>query len=55
MIQRQGQELAALPPSEQSAEDPMTGEGRTLMLWLTPNTDGLGALLHYRMGYREVG
>lgn len=47
--------LAALPPSEQGAEDPLTGEGGTLMVCLTPNTDGLGALLHFRMGYREVG
>lgn len=37
--------LAALPPSEQGAEDPLISEGGTLMVWSTPNTGGLGTLL----------
>lgn len=33
--------LAALPPSEQGAEDPLISEGGTLMVWSTLNTGGL--------------
>lgn len=45
----------ALPASQQGAEDLLTGEGVALTVWLSPNADGLGALLHFRMGYREAG